>query len=148
MKRFISEGFGRIVLINLKRGDKLLESVKEQLKEAEIKNAVILSAIGSLQKAVFHRVTGMEDSPVDEFVTIEKPLELASLQGLVIDGEPHFHMVISDLEHAYTGHLEEGTTVLYLAEISFAEIKGIEMERVKSELNIAVFKQKQERPVI
>ena|GEM_PF-188915 len=142
MIRFIGEGTGRIVLLNLQRGEKLLESIREQLKEVGIKNAVVLSAIGSLQKAVFHRVTGMEESPVDEYVTVEKPLELASLQGVVIDGEPHFHMVISDLEQAYTGHLEEDTTVLYLAEISLLEIKGVELERVKNELNIAVFKEK------
>jgi len=142
MKRFISEGTGRIVLLNLQRGEKLLESIREQLKEANIKNAVVLSAIGSLQKAVFHRVTGTEESPIDEFVTIEKPLELASLQGVVIDGEPHFHMVVSDLESTYTGHLEEDTTVLYLAEISLIEIKGVELERVKNELNIAVLQEK------
>jgi len=142
VKRFVGEGFGRIVILNLQRGDKLLESIREQLSEAGIKNAVILSAIGSLQKAVFHRVTGMEDSPVDEYITVEKPLELASLQGVVVDGQPHFHMVISDLEQSYTGHLEEDTTVLYLVEISLAEIKGIELERVKNELNIAVFSEK------
>ena len=97
MRKFIGEGIGRIVVLNLQRGEKLLESIREQLKEEGIKNAIVLSAIGSLQKAVFHRVTGMEETPVDEFITLEEPMELASLQGVVIDGEPHFHMVISDL---------------------------------------------------
>lgn len=143
MKTFIGEGLGRIVIINLQRGEKLLESIRTQLKEMGIKNAVVLSAIGSLQKAVFHRVTGMEESPVDEYVTVEKPIELASLQGIVIDGEPHFHMVISDLDQAYTGHLEDGTTVLYLAEITLAEIKGIDLQRKKNELNIAVLEKKE-----
>ena len=142
MRKFLGEGLGRIVLLDLQRGEKLLESVSEQLKESGIKNAVILSAIGSLQKAVFHRVTGMEREPVDEYITVEKPLELASLQGVVIDGHPHFHMVISDLEQPYTGHLEEGTTVLYLTEITLAEIKGVNLERVKDENNIAIFQEK------
>lgn len=142
MKSFVGEGLGRVVVINLQRDELLLESIREKLKELGIKNAIITSAIGSLQKAVFHRVTGMEDTPNDEFVTIEKPIELASLQGIVIDGEPHFHMVISDLEQSYTGHLEEGTKVLYLAEISLVEIKGLELQRVKNDLNIAVLKEK------
>lgn len=141
MQVFLGKGPERIIIINLQRGDKLLESIREQLAKNGIKNAVVLSAIGSLQRAVFHRVTNMDESPVDEFVTLDKPLELASLQGLVIDGEPHFHMVVSDLSQTYTGHLEEGTTVLYLAEISLAEISGINLKRVKNELNIALLKE-------
>ena len=141
MKMYTGEGFGRIVVLNLQRGEKVLETIREQLKEAGIKNAVVLSAIGSLQKAVFRRVTGFDREPVDEFVTLEDPIELASLQGVVIDGEPHFHMVVSDLNQTYTGHLEEGTTVVYLSEISLAEIKGLTLKRVKDENNIAVLQE-------
>ena len=79
----------------------------------------------------------MEETPVDEFVTIEKPLEIASLQGVILSGEPHFHMVISDLENTYTGHLENDTTVLYLVEVCIVEINGINIKRVKNNLNIA-----------
>jgi hypothetical protein len=138
MRRFISDKLGRVVILNLERGEKLLESIKAQLNELGIKNAIVLSAIGSLQKAVFHRVTGMEESPVDEYVTIEAPLELASLQGIVVNGEPHFHMVISNLENTFTGHLEEETTVLYLCEITLVEIVGANFQRKKNDLNIAV----------
>ena len=137
MRRFSGNGFGRIIVLNLERGEKLLASIRESLAEEGIKNAVVLSAIGSLQKVHFHRVSGMDPSPVDEFVVIEKPMELASLQGVVVDGEPHFHMVTSDLEQTYTGHLEEDTTVLYLVEISLVELTGLNLERVKNELNIA-----------
>jgi predicted DNA-binding protein with PD1-like motif len=137
MRRFASNGFGRIIVLNLERGEKLLENIRESLAEEGIKDAVVLSAIGSLQKVHFHRVSGMESSPVDEFVVIEKPMELASLQGVVIDGEPHFHMVTSDLEQTYTGHLEEDTTVLYLVEVTLAELTGLDLARVKNELNIA-----------
>lgn len=136
--RFQGKGTGRVVIINLQRGDLLLESIEESLKDMGIKNAIITSAIGSLQKAVFHRVTGMEREPVDEFVTVESPLELASLQGVVIDGHPHFHMVISDPKMPYTGHLEHGTTVLYLVEITLLEVEGISLKRVKDENNIAI----------
>lgn len=142
MISFLGEGTGRVLIINLRRGDLLLESIELELKKAGIKNAIVTSAIGSLQKAVFHRVTGLEAEPVDEFVTIERPMELASLQGVVINGHPHFHMVVSDIELPYTGHLENGTTVLYLVEITLLELKGIDLERVKDENNIAVLKRK------
>lgn len=140
--KFLGEGTGRFIIISLQRGELLLESIEEELKKSGIRNAVITSAIGSLQKAHFHRVTGMEREPVDEHVTIETPLELASLQGVVVNGHPHFHMVISDRKTSYTGHLENGTTVLYLAEISLLEFKGISLERVKNENNIAILHEK------
>lgn len=137
MISFCKEGAGRLVVINLERGDLLLESIREALQKHGVTDAVITSAIGSLSKAVFHRVTGLEREPVDEFVTLEKPMELASLQGIVVDGHPHFHMVVSDLQQAYTGHLEEGTTVLYLVEISLLELKGVGLQRVPDENRIA-----------
>ena len=142
MVTYIGEGLGRNIIINLKRGDLLLESIEDELKRYNIKNAIVTSAIGSLKKAVFHRVVGTGREPEDEFITVEKPMELASLQGIVVDGHPHFHMVISDLENTYTGHLEPGTEVLYLVEISLAELKGFELQRVKDQDNIAILQLK------
>ncbi|MFA6508701.1 MAG: PPC domain-containing DNA-binding protein [Treponemataceae bacterium] len=138
MRHFLGRDFKRIVVLNLLRGDKLLESIIEKCEEIGLKNGVVLSAIGSLQRAHFHRVISMAEMPEDEFVVIEKPLELASLQGLIVDGHPHFHMVVSDQGQAYTGHLENGTVVLYLVEICIAEIEGLSIVRKKG-LGTAVY---------
>ena len=143
MISFCKEGAGRLIVINLERGELLLESIRETLSQYGIRDAVITSAIGSLSKVVLHRVTGFQREPVDEFVTLEKPMELASLQGIVVDGHPHFHMVVSDLEKAYTGHLEEGTTVLYLVEISLLELKNTGLKRVPDENSIAKLRAKE-----
>ena len=140
MNSFCKEGTGRLVIINLERGDLLLESIRTELDKLGIRDAVITSAIGSLSKVVLHRVTGFQEKPVDEFITLEKPMELASLQGFVLDGHPHFHMVVSDVDQAYTGHLEEGTTALYLVEISLLELKNVGLKRVPDELGIAKLK--------
>lgn len=51
---------------------------------------------------------------------------------MVVNGEPHFHMVFTDLEKTYSGHLEEGSTVLYLAELVLAEIKGLDIKRTEN----------------
>ena len=142
MISFCKQGTGRLVVINLERGDLLLESIRDALAEYDIRDAVITSAIGSLSKVHLHRVTGYEPEPVDEFIMLEKPMELASLQGIVVDGHPHFHMVVSDLEQAYTGHLEEGTTALYLVEISLLELTNVELKRIPDENNIAKLRQK------
>jgi len=137
MITYVREGVGRMVIMNLERGEMLLETIREELARLEIRNAVITSAIGSLSKVELHRVTGFTREPVDEFITFEAPIELSSLQGYVLDGHPHFHMVVSDLEKTYTGHLEEGTEVLYLAEVSLLEIVNPGLKRVKDENNIA-----------
>ena len=137
MISFCKQGTGRLIVINLERGDLLLESIRNALNSYGIRDAVVTSAIGSLSKVVLHRVTGYEPQPVDEFVTLEKPMELASLQGIVVDGHPHFHMVVSDLEQAYTGHLEEGTTALYLVEITLLELTNVDLKRIPDENNIA-----------
>ena len=51
------------------------------------------------------------------------------MDGIVADGEPHFHMTFSDLDKTYSGHLENGCEILYLAEIVLAEIKDLELVR-------------------
>ena len=103
MKKYMGYEFGRFMILNLKRDDLLLETIEKELKKSGIRNALLTSAIGSLQKVVLHRVVGTGREPEDEFVTLEKPMELASLQGMVLDGKAHFHMVVSDVEHPIQG---------------------------------------------
>lgn len=144
MVKYQGYELGKVIILNLKRGDLLLETIEEELAKSGIKDALITSAIGSLQKVVLHRVIGKGREPEDEFVTLENPMELASLQGFVLDGKAHFHMVVSDVKEAYTGHLEPGTTVLYLTEISLVELKGVSLCREKNEDNIGMIVKKED----
>lgn len=143
MKKYMGYEFGKMIILNLKRDDLLLESIEQELKKSGVKNALLTSAIGSLQKVVLHRVIGTGREPEDEFITLEKPMELASLQGLVLDGKAHFHMVVSDVEQTYTGHLEPGTKILYLGEISLVELKDVSLCREKNEDNIGMIVEKE-----
>ena len=143
MKKFQDYELGRVIILNLDRGDLLLETIEEELAKSGVKNALITSAIGSLQKVVLHRVIGKGPEPEDEYITLDKPMELASLQGFVLDGKAHFHMVVSDVEQAFTGHLEPGTTVLYLGEVSLIELKGVSLSRRKAEINIGKITEKE-----
>ncbi|TDF89197.1 PPC domain-containing DNA-binding protein [Paenibacillus piri] len=132
---FYGEGVGRVIVINLSRGDKLLESIRDRLQAEGIRNAVLFGAVGSLQKLVYHLPTSMGPTSDDRFITVEGagPIELGSLSGNVIDGDPHLHIVAQDKNGNYIGHLEEGTEVLFLAEIILAEIKGLNIHRTKNE---------------
>lgn len=137
MKSFTTNKFGRFVVIHLSKGEKLLESINAEIKRLGIRNGVVVSAIGSLRKVTYHRIATVEDNPQDEFLTIEAPIELSAIQGLILDGQPHLHVVFSDLNNVYTGHLEEGCEVQYLAEISILEIDDLDLTRKLDEFGVS-----------
>jgi len=117
---------GKIIVMHLKKGELVLESITEQFAKMGIKNAVLMSSVGSFRKISFHYITKTSDEPADEFVLLEDAVELGSMQGMIINGEPHFHLVCSAAStgRCYTGHLENGSEVQYLMELSFLVIDG------------------------
>lgn len=129
MKQFESGSFGKTIIIELERGEKVIEGIEEALCMAGIKNAIIVSAVGSIKKLNFHRPTDMGESANDEFITIDAPMEIGSLTGSIIDGAGHYHIVAADTQNVYCGHLEAGTEVLYLLEIIIAELNDCNLER-------------------
>ena len=137
MEYFSSQQFGRILILRLDPGDYVLESVTELIKKERIQDTVVISAIGTLDECQLHMVT-TTDYPVVEYFRNWRntPLELASTDGLIADGKPHLHAVVSDKEKAYAGHLEMGCRVLYLAEIIVAELKSSSLTRVYNDKNI------------
>mgnify|MGYP001263287029 CR=1 FL=1 len=144
MSLFFCEGLGKVIVLHLSRGDLLLESIRDRLSTEGIKNAVLFGAVGSLQKLVYHLPTSMGPTSDDKIITVQGngPIELGSLSGNVIDGDPHLHIVAQDSKGNYIGHLEEGTEVLFLAEIILAEMKGLNIHRVKNEHGVVYLTEK------
>ena len=142
MNVFMGEGAGRVLKLSIQRGEKLLESIEQELIKQGITDAVVVSGIGTLDRLVYHRVTSLDPSPKEEFITIDSPLELCSVQGLVAAGKPHLHLVASDEAGTYAGHLEPGCTVLYLAEIVLLETRGEKLKRVRDENKLMQLTQK------
>ena len=136
MKDFRGGKLGKTVIVEMERGEKLIEGLKNKLSELGIKNAVVVSAIGSLQKLCYHRPTSFGAAAEDEFITVEEPLEICSLVGTVINGEPHFHFSAAGPNGIYGGHLEVGTEVLYLVEITLTEIEGFNLQRKLTDENV------------
>ena len=137
MKVFTQDKVGRIFILRLDQGDFVLESINELIERENIKNGVVDSAIGTLNYCTLHMVMTTGYPPVEHFEKWEdKPLELASIDGIIADGVPHLHTVISDHEKAYAGHLEPGCRVLYLAEIVIMELEGDALTRIKNEKGI------------
>ncbi len=142
MRTYHGGGLGRTIILNLERGEYLKESIMEALEKEGIKNAIVLSGIGSLDRAIFNRVDGYDEKLHVDYVTVEAPMELCSMQGVVVDGKPHFHIVISDLEQTYTGHLENETRILYLAEITLCELLDVNLTKVVNENGVGYFAEK------
>ena len=137
MKYFIGKEIGRTFVLRLDEGDYLLESINELIYNEKVNNGVVISGIGTLDNCVTHMVMTTSYPPVEHFENwVDKPLELSSIDGVIADGKPHLHIVVSDHEKAYSGHLEKGCKVLYLAEIVIVEFKDLDLKRVENEKNI------------
>ncbi len=86
--------------------------------------------IGTLSTFRMHYITHTGFPSKDEFLTIEKPLELVNVSGVIAGGEPHLHVTVScKTEGTWAGHLEEGSRVLYLAEVVIFEFNDLELTR-------------------
>ncbi len=136
MKSFKSGGLGRTLIIELERGEDIIEGICDALKAAGIENAIVGSAVGSIQKLNYHRPTDMGAAASDEFVTVERPMEIGSLVGSVFGGVAHFHIVASDPDQVYSGHLEYGSETMYLLEIIMVEVDECNLERRSTPENV------------
>lgn len=145
MEYFVTDKIGRIFVLRLDPGDYVLESIYELIKKEGIKDAVVLSGIGTLDECVLHMVTTTDYPPKEYFARWKnKPLELVSIMGIIANGQPHLHAIVSDTEKTYAGHLEKGCRTLYLAEIVLVELKGLNLTRVPDERNILRLKNMKE----
>jgi len=122
--------FTEIIAIRLDQGEDVLASVERVARETGCHTGVVLSGIGTLDRARLHHITHTGYPSVDEFVTYEGPIELLSVQGIIADYTAHLHTCISIKEQTYMGHLEPGCRVLYLAEIALGVLEGMSLHRV------------------
>ena len=124
------QGEVELITIGLGPGELLLESMKEAIKQYDIQNGVVISGIGTFKICRMHYITTTEIPPEDAIFTIEKPLELNSISGIIADGEPHLHISVSCGENeAYGGHLEPGSELAYLAELTIMKCNNHQLTR-------------------
>jgi hypothetical protein len=119
-----------LIALGIQPGEMLLESVRAACKQCDIRNGVVVSGIGTLKTCHMHYIEHTDFPPIDSFYRLEKPLELLSVSGIIADGEPHLHIVVScgDSE-VHAGHLEEASEVAYLAEIAILKCNELAMTR-------------------
>ncbi len=111
----ISGSFERIVVVRIRRGADLLDGLKKAVAREGIRNAAILSGVGSLTSYHVHAVDNTTLPAKNVFYKAEGPQDLLNVNGYVMDGRIHAHIMFSDDEEGLGGHLEPGTTVFTFA---------------------------------
>ena len=104
--------FERIEIIRMKPGADMLDGFNLYIKENKIKNAVILTGIGSVTDYRYHVVSDKNLPPAEEFPKASVPMDLVSVQGYILNGRVHAHIALSDENSVVGGHLEKGTKAL------------------------------------
>ena len=122
-----SFGVARFVALRLNPGEDVLLSLRTAVEEQGIRNAAILSGVGSLDRYHFHVVKTTNMPPGNTFVQGEGPFDILSVTGLVVDGKVHAHITFSNTEVAMGGHLEEGCRVLTFAVVVMAEAFDVDL---------------------
>ncbi|HET7086560.1 MAG TPA: PPC domain-containing DNA-binding protein [Rhizomicrobium sp.] len=115
----LSAKFDRILVLRAKNKTDLLTEMEKQVKAQNIKNAVILSGIGSVRGYRLHNVTG-RDYPVPDmfFSAPTTPADFIGMNGYIVNGVIHAHVTLALGDNKGTtvsGHLEKGTEVLTFA---------------------------------
>jgi len=109
-------------VLRLNPGDDLraeLQSAFKDLQNRGHQAACIISAVGSLSRAVLRHAAEPQGSVLDE------PLELISLSGTLSADGPHLHASVADARGQMRGgHVMPGCTVRTTAEIVLALLPG------------------------
>ncbi|MCK4376025.1 MAG: DNA-binding protein [Candidatus Brocadiae bacterium] len=119
-----------IICVYMEYGDDFHECVEKVARERDIRVGAILSGVGTFDKARIHHIAHTEFPSDDKFVEIEGPVELCSVDGIIADCKPHMHCTMALRgDELFSGHLEPGCRVLYLAEVVIARFAGRRLER-------------------
>ena len=110
--------FDRVIVVRMKQHTDLLAGLQEAVEKEKIRNAVILSGIGSLTTYHIHVVDNNTFPSENVFFKDSIPVDLVSVNGYIFNGKVHTHINISDENLALGGHLEPGTTVFTFAIIT------------------------------
>ncbi|HKW28593.1 MAG TPA: PPC domain-containing DNA-binding protein [Verrucomicrobiae bacterium] len=124
--------FDRVLVLRFKYQTDLLNGLERMVKACKIRNAVILSGIGSVKSYHYHTVSNGTFPSKNVLVKNPGgPADIAGMNGYVIDGRVHAHITFSDPDKAFGGHLEPGTAVFTFAIVTVGVFKdGMDLNRV------------------
>ena len=134
MKSMHYDGGMEVVVVSVEPGEKLLEAIEQAIAAHDIRNGVVISGIATLKRCEMHYIEHTDFPPDDTFYSVEHPLEVGSVSGIIADGQPHLHIVSGWKDRkTWVGHLERGSIVGYLAEICVLKFNDLAMVRRRDE---------------
>lgn len=114
-----STQFDRVVVLRFKFGTDLLAGLEKMVQQEKIKNAVILSAFGSVRGYQVHQVSNRDFPSKNMYVKNPTlPADIIGMSGFVMDGKLHPHITLAIPEKSFGGHLEPGTSVFTFAVVT------------------------------
>lgn len=140
------DGKTEVLVVGIAPGEMLLETIQAAIEEHGIQNGAVVSGIGTLKVARMHHIEHDRFPPDDRIYTIEKPLEVSNISGIIANGQPHLHITVGYRdEWSAAGHLEPGCEVLYLAEAVILRFDDLRLDRhYDSERRISLLGEEQE----
>ena len=126
----------KIHIVRVDPGEDVLACVELFLAERSIKQAVVIGGYGTLAAFHLHWVKDNRIPAENRYAQGEGGIEILSMNGLVVSGQPHIHVSLSTQVGAFGGHLEPGCIAYVLCEIFFAEVEGVAMTRQQVEVSV------------
>lgn len=118
----------QVYRVRLDKDAGLLESITSIIQKHGIKDGAVLTAVGAMSTCTYHGVGGGKQ-------TIAEPMEINSLGGVIANGEPHIHVMLTNAKRgAFGGHLENGCKVGNRVELTIAQFSGQPLARKKGAL--------------
>lgn len=132
---------GRRFLLKISRGEWLVEKLAAFAAEADVRSAVITSAVGSVTNVRYRGIKAGAKLPITEprmsVHEVEGPLELLGLEGNIVPNDKgetdcHLHVLLSKSSgEVIGGHLFDAQ-VFASCEIMLSEFHGSGIERHQS----------------
>ena len=143
--RVAAGDISRIIVIRLQRGENVIESIKKACKENNVKNAVVISIIGSFDGAAYYDpiINPKERCGISygEPITVAGPMQLLTAQGEICQDDKgevnvHLHATFADSKgNAHGGHISGLVNrVLNTLNVFVGVIEGVDMSYEYDEL--------------
>ncbi len=127
----ITGHFDRIVVLRFKYKTDLLAGLQKMVKQENIRNGVILAAMGSVRGYQVHQVSNRTFPSRDTFTkNPTQPADVVSMNGYVIDGRLHPHITLATPDKVIAGHLEPGTEVFTFAVVTIGVMNNVDFRRL------------------
>jgi predicted DNA-binding protein with PD1-like motif len=123
-----------VILVRFDPGELLLEGLRELLVAEKIRMGIVVSGIGTFSDCrIHHSVAGYPPNLLtrhQHYIELQGSYEIAAIQGIIADGEPHLHVTLCEGDKTIAGHLEDGCKVLTLAELAILKVDAGPIRRV------------------